>query len=220
MIVLRIPTVRLIFGAARFDWEATVLTGKILAFFSFSIFAQSIVHLLARAFYAFHDSRTPVIIGVASVIINVLASIYFIQGLGLPVWGLGLSTSLANIFNAVLLLVWLDKKIGCLDRKKLFLPAFKIFFASIITAVALYVPMKILDQLVFDTTRVGGLILLTATAGLTGFLVYIFLAWVFKIEQLNAILRIGVKIERAFRILQNGNIEPVEVIENGAKPHP
>lgn len=220
LIVLRIPAVRLVFGAARFDWEATVLTGKILAFFSLSIFAQSTVHLLARAFYAFHDSKTPVTIGVASIIVNVLASIYFIRGLGLPVWGLGLSTSIANIFNAVLLLVWLDKKIGRFNRKKLFLPAIKIFFASLVTAVALYIPMKILDQLVFDTTRVGGLILLTLTAGCVGFLVYIFLAWILKIEQLSAFLRLGEKFEKFFRVLQEDKIESVEVIEDGIKPHP
>lgn len=220
LIVLRIPTVRLIFGAARFDWQATVLTGKILAFFSLSIFAQSVVHLLARAFYAFHDSKTPVLIGIVSIITNVLASIYFIQILKLPVWGLGMSTSIANIFNAVMLMFWLDKKVGLFDRKKLLLPVFKIFFASLITAVSLYLPMKILDQLIFDTTRVGGLILLTSTAAFVGLLVYVFLAWLLKIKQLNALLKLGQKFEKFFRILQQGSIESVEVIENGAKPHP
>jgi len=54
---------------------------------------------------------------------------------------------------------------------------------SLITAVFLYIPMKLLDQLVFDTTRTIGLLLLTGIATLVGLLVYIFLSWLLKVEQ-------------------------------------
>jgi putative peptidoglycan lipid II flippase len=43
LLVLRIPIVRLIYGANLFDWDATVLTGRTLAFFSLSIFAQALI---------------------------------------------------------------------------------------------------------------------------------------------------------------------------------
>ncbi|TSC53382.1 MAG: Integral membrane protein MviN, partial [Microgenomates group bacterium LiPW_16] len=130
LVVLRIPVVRLVFGASHFDWEATVLTGKTLAFFSISLFAQAIIQLLARGFYALYDSKTPVIIGMISVLTNTVLSIFFIRSLGLPVWGLAISTSIASIVNALLLLIFLDRRVERFDRVRLILPAIKIFFAS------------------------------------------------------------------------------------------
>ena len=74
LIVLRIPIVRLIYGAAKFDWPATVFTGQTLSLFAFSIFAQSLVQLFARGFYALHDTKTPVIIGILSVLLIIFAN--------------------------------------------------------------------------------------------------------------------------------------------------
>jgi putative peptidoglycan lipid II flippase len=219
LIILRIPIVRLVFGAARFDWEATVLTGRVLALFSISLFAQAGVHLLARGFYALHDSKTPVLVGAISVFVNVLASVYFILGLKLPIWGLGLSTSIANIFNAMLLLVFLDKKVGGFNRGRLLIPILKIFAASFITAFALYFPMKLLDQLIFDTTRVFGLLLLTGITSLFGCCVYFFLSWVFRLRLLASFGRLFERIEIIQKILRGDSVEPVEVIHESVEYH-
>jgi len=219
LIILRIPAVRLVFGAARFDWEATVLTGKVLATFSLSLFAQSLVHLLARAFYSLHDSKTPVIIGAISVLTNVLVSLYLILIVKLPVWGLGLSTSIANILNALLLLIYLDKKVNFFDRKQLLIPTFKIFSVSFITAFALYVPMKLMDKLVFDTTRVSGLLLLTGLTGLFGLGVYLFLAWLFRINILKNFFALLERLEKFQKSLRGKSLEPIEVLDESVEFH-
>ena len=219
LIILRIPIVRLVFGAARFDWKATVLTGQILAFFSISLFAQSAVHLLARAFYALYDSKTPVIIGAVSILINVFGSVYFILVLHLPVWGLGLSTSIANIFNAFLLLIYLNKKVAGFNYRELFIPIFKIFMVSFITAFAVYVPMKLLDQLTFDTTRVSELLLLTVLTALFGFCVYLFLSWLFKIKAAGTFLKLFDKIEALQKTLRGQSLEPIEVLDGSTEFH-
>ncbi len=203
LIVLRIPVVRLVFGASRFDWEATVLTGKTLAFFSISLFAQSTIYLLARGFYALYDSKTPVIIGVISVLINTVLSILFIRWWTLPVWGLAISTSVASIANALLLLIFLDRKVEKFDRVRLILPGIKIFAATLITGIFLYIPMKLLDQLVFDTTRTINLILLTGIASTIGLTVYLFLAWFLDIEEIIIFFNLAKKITRV----------PVQLVE-------
>ena len=188
LIVLRIPIVRLAYGAKLFDWEATILTGKTLALFAFSVFAQSAVALLARAFYALHDSKTPVIISIISVTTNIIGSIIFINILHLPVWGLALSTSIASLLNAFLLLYFLNKKLQSFTFEELFSSPVKIFIASTLTGICLYIPMKILDQLVFDTTRTINLIMLTTTVSVIGFAVYFTLAIVLKIKEAYLIL--------------------------------
>jgi putative peptidoglycan lipid II flippase len=115
-IVLRIPIVRLVFGASRFDWEATLLTGMTLSMFSISLFAQSLVHVLARGFYALYDTKTPVKVSVVSILVNTVLSIAFIRYWHLPIWSLGLSTSVASIVNAVILFFLLDRRLGKFPR--------------------------------------------------------------------------------------------------------
>ncbi len=180
--------VRLAFGAAKFDWPATVLTGRTLAFFGLGLAAEGVIHLFVRGYYALHDSKTPMILGAVTVILNIFLSLTFINTLKLPIWSLALSTSIADIIYVFALIYFLDIKVGHFDRKKIISPFFKIMTASLLTGISLYIPMKLLDQLVFDTTRTVPLILLTGTAAAIGLFVYFFLTWVFQIEELKAFL--------------------------------
>ncbi len=215
LLILRIPVVRLAFGAKLFDWDATILTGKTLAIFSLSIFAQSAVQLLARAFYALRDSKTPVIVSVISVFINVISSVIFIYFYHMPVWSLALSTSIASIFNAFMLLFLLDKKVNKFDRTTLLSSPIKIFIASLITGICLYIPMKLLDQLVFDTTRTINLIILTAVVSLIGFSVYLLLAVILKIHEAELFITGILKIRSFRKVLITTN----EIID-GETPNP
>ncbi|MBI2611804.1 murein biosynthesis integral membrane protein MurJ [Candidatus Gottesmanbacteria bacterium] len=187
LIVLRIPAVRLVFGAERFDWIATVMTGRTVAYFSISLFAQGIVQLLARGFFALHDSKTPVLVGGFAVILNTFLSIIFITTFKMPVWSLALSTSIASITNAGVLLFLLNRRIGGFSKLDLILPAVKILLAGAATGVALYIPIKLLDQLVFDTTRTFSLLMLTSISTIIGLSVYLFLAWFLDIPQISQI---------------------------------
>lgn len=191
LIVLRIPVVRLVFGASSlFDWTSTVATGKTLAYFSVSLFAQSLVHLFARSFFAMHDSKTPVVIGAVCVGINTILSLIFILVLGSQVWSLGFSATIASLSNMALLLYFLDRKIGPFDRYELLIPTLKIFLSGFLAGVAIYIPIKLLDQLVFDTTRTINLILLTGLSTLVGLSVYLFFAWFLEVSQVAVIWKI------------------------------
>lgn len=215
LIVLRIPLVRLIFGASTlFDWNSTVATGKTLAFFSISLFAQALIHLLARSFYALHDSKTPVVIGACSVLLNTALSIAFIVYYHLDVWYLGLSTSLASILQLFMLLFFLDRRIGLFNRYQLVMPTLKIVLSGLVTGFVLYIPIKLLDQLVFDTTKTINLFMLTGISTLLGISVYLFLAWFLEVPQIGIVSRIvkGVQVRRG-RILFDTTQEVVNVQE-------
>lgn len=197
LIVLRVPIVRLVFGASTlFDWESTVLTGKTLAYFAVSLFAQAQVHLLARSFYALHDTKTPVVIAALAVVINTVLSIYLILFARLPVWALGLSASIASIVNMLLLIIFLVRKIGHFEFYPSVLPVLKIFLAGAVTAFALYIPIKLLDQLVFDTTRTFNLFLLTGLSTVSGMSVYLFIAWFLDIPQINILKKLFSKLKK------------------------
>ncbi|RJR14577.1 murein biosynthesis integral membrane protein MurJ [Candidatus Microgenomates bacterium] len=209
LIVLRIPVVRLVFGAERFDWEATVLTGMTVSFFAVSIFAQSLAQLLARAFYALLDTKTPVIIGVVSVIVNVVLSYTFILILHLPVWSLAASASSASIVHIFFLWIFLYRKVKGFDLGTMLIPAVKILIATLITGIFLYVPIKLLDRLVFDTTRVFDLILLTGVASFSGLSVYVFLAWFLDIAEVTILFKLLHKVRRMPRVFFSSSSEVI-----------
>lgn len=182
--ILRIPTVRLVFGARELPWDITVLTGRTLIAFSVGIAAQALSLLFMRCFYALRDSFTPVKVNIISVGLNVLLSLTFLIVLHLSIVWLAIAYSVAQILNCILLLYLLDKKIGGFDKIELLVPVIKMGFITLVMAVSLYIPMKLLDQLIFDTTRTVGLILLTSIASAVGLSVYVFLSWLFKINEL------------------------------------
>ncbi|MEK7160270.1 MAG: murein biosynthesis integral membrane protein MurJ [Patescibacteria group bacterium] len=182
-IVLRIPVVRLIYGAAQFDWAATVLTGRTLAFFSISIFAQSLSYLVSRGFYALHDTKTPLIVGSLTTISMVLISAVFIFIYHLGIESVAFAFSIASIFNFLIMFIFLDRKTGGFDRIPLIKTVAKIFLASGFTAFALYIPIKLLDQLVFDTTKTINLLLLTGISSFAGLSLYLFLTWLFEVKE-------------------------------------
>jgi hypothetical protein len=66
---------------------------------------------------------------------------------------------------------------------------------------SMYIPMKLLDQLVFDTTRTLNLILLTGTASCIGFATYLLFAWVFNIEEIITFIKFARKLVRLKDIL-------------------
>jgi len=199
--ILRIPIVRLVFGASRFDWQATVLTGMTLSMFAISLSAQAVSQLLTRGFYALYDTKTPVIIGVITILINTICSVIFVQLYKFPVWSLGLSTSIASIINVSLLVVYLGKRIGVGTMAHMFYTPFKIIFASLLTGIALYIPLKLFDQLVFDTTRTFGLLLLTGVASAIGLAVYIFLVWVLDVREVKTFISMISQIRKPKQII-------------------
>jgi len=194
-LVLRIPLVRLVYGVSKFDWPATVLTGRTLAFFSLSIFAQSLINLLQRAFWARHDTRTPLIVVAISTVVMVILSIIFLFEYHLSVASIALAYFLSSLINFLILFALLDKKTGGFDKKFILLSAGKIFIATGVTAVALYIPIKLLDQVVYDTTKTINLIELTGIASICGIVTYGVLTLVLKVKEAETywlmILRVG-----------------------------
>lgn len=209
LLVLRIPVVRLVFGAGQFDWEATVLTGRILAFFSFGIFAQSLIYLVSRGFYALHDTKIPLIVGTITTACMVFLGAVFILFYHLGVESIAAAYSVAGILNVMILFLLLDRKIGGFGKRALIIPLSKIVVATIFTAVALYIPIKLLDQLVFDTTRTINLLFLTGISSAAGLIIYLFLTWLFNVKEAVAFVLLFKKIGNWREILRTTE-EPID----------
>lgn len=77
MVVLRLPIVRLLLGAGKFDWEDTTTTAWVLALFSLAIVGQAVISLVVRAYYAMQNTLAPVLISFIGLAFNIPVSILF-----------------------------------------------------------------------------------------------------------------------------------------------
>lgn len=194
LIVLRIPVVRLTFGASQFNWADTVLTGRTVAFMAAALAAQSAILLIVRAFYALKDTKTPVSVSLVTVLLNICLSLIFVKLLFWDVWGLGFAYAVSTNVSFFLLLFFLSKKVGGFNRADLVNPALKMLLASVVAAIALYIPIKALDQLVFDTTKTVNLIALTSIASIFGLAIYFVLVWLMRVKELDTFVGLAKSI--------------------------
>ncbi len=170
LLILRAQIVRVVLGSGSFDWEDTLLTANSLGIFALSIFAQGLIPLVARAFYALEDTKTPVIIGLLSIIVNVILS--FVLGPKYGVIGLTSAFTIASIINLIGLIAALRMKVGDIDDGNLISSTFRIFCSSLFAGLATYGTLFAMSYVVNMRTFVGiftqGLV-----AGCVGILVYL-----------------------------------------------
>jgi len=187
LIVLRAQVVRVILGSGRFDWEDTVLTLEALSLFAFSLFAQALILVLTRSFYAQHDSKTPFYTGLISAFANIVLAVMFIEPLGVA--GLALAFSLSSILNFVLLTLVLHYRLGKLDGQRITISFGKISVATFMLAIAAQAIKYPIEQIMGLQTFIGVATQATA-ATLGGLIVYFVVCWLLRSEELNLFLSV------------------------------
>lgn len=207
LLVLRVPVVRLIYGTDIFSWESTVQTSLVVSGFAFGIIFQATSSLLARSFYALHDTKTPVIISICSIVVNIVLNFIFVKNVHYPVWSLALSFSVASFLQSAFLYIFLVKKIGNGFFLNKILPIGKTIFSSFISGFLMFLILKVFDRsvwvkrlsifgkieglesidfekFVLDTRYTGNLLLLTIIVTLIGAGIYILSSYLLKSEEL------------------------------------
>lgn len=109
--LLRYPLLRAIYQRGAFDASSTALTAEALLFYALGLAAFAAAEIVVRTFYAMQDTRTPVLVGVGTVLVNI-ALAWTLPRLGLGLGGLALSFSIANTLEAGLLLALLGRRLG------------------------------------------------------------------------------------------------------------
>ena len=196
MFLLRAQIVRLILGTGQFSWADTRLTAASLGIFCFGIFAASLVPFLAKAFYSFQNTKTPVIISLASMGLNIVLSFLFVyllsfnnffytfvvkflklEGLGnIAVVGLPLAVSISVIFQFLFLLFSLRQEMGKIQLLSTLRSLKKVILATLFMAVITYATLWLVSFFVNMNTFVG-LFIQTVLATIAGLAAYLFLAW-------------------------------------------
>ncbi len=207
-IILRVPIVRIVFGSRSFPWTATILTGKTLAILALSATFSAVMQLIIRGFYALHDTKTPLIIGLLAAILDTFLGVIAVKVFNFGILGLAGSIAATAILETLILYFLLIRllRVDYNVKSSHFWPLVKMLVISLITGISLWIPMHLLDQFVFDTTRTVPLLALTIITGFIGAGVYMLLSYIFDIPELYAYIAVIKKITN-WRQLINSNLQ-------------
>ena len=192
--ILRVEGIAVLFG--RFDRTAIELTAATLLAFLVGLVAHALITVLARAFYALHDTRTPVTVAILAVLINTTLGVALVGPLGLP--GLALAIALAAWVEAIVLTVLLRRRVGRFGFAAVAWLGLRTVLAAAIAAVAAQVVHGVVGPLLAPDPSAGGFgnlpglvgVLLSVGAVYTA--VFAAAALALRIEELRSIVEIMV----------------------------
>lgn len=180
--LLRTPIVKILFQRDAFDAHATAMTAVALLFYSLGLVAWALNGLLSRAFYSFHDTRTPVIVTFFTVTINILLNLILIRYMAHA--GLALATSIATNIGLLVSFLLFSKKIGALDIPALIRDTLKIVSASLIMGlfVWLFNTQTARMWLLLSEAKQALLLLFTISGGVA---IYIGCCYLFRVKEMH-----------------------------------
>jgi putative peptidoglycan lipid II flippase len=116
LIVLARPIVSVLFERGAFTAGDTEATAAALVCYAVGLSGYSVVKIATPAFYALGESRTPVLVTVGTVLVNVALNVVLVRHMGYL--GLPTGTSVAALLNALTLVVLLRRRIGGLQIRR------------------------------------------------------------------------------------------------------
>jgi putative peptidoglycan lipid II flippase len=162
LFLLRQPIVALFFQYGSFDARSTQLVAWALGFFTLGLVGHSVVEIVSRAFYALHDTRTPVLIGALAMALNIglsftLSPLFTRLGF-LPHGALALANTAATSLEMVALLWVMRRQLAGLDFGRLWPGLWRALGASAVMGMALMGWLNVRRGVSLGAAAAGGVI--------------------------------------------------------------
>ncbi len=182
--VLREQIVRIVYGAGHFNLADTRTTYQVLGIMCVSLFAQSIIPLLARGFYAMYDTKTPFYIALASQIINVILILTLITHW--DIYAIAFAFTITSIVNASLLFGYLHRSVSDDQYRKTLRAILQIATATM-GVIAVTVFMRNFLGEILPRQYVLGVFGQLVGAGVVGAGVYLFVTGIFGMREFETV---------------------------------
>ena len=145
IVALRTPLIRAMYQQGKFRPEDIGAMAVFMLLYSIGTIGYSEQLVLNRAFYSLRDTKTPMLINVVCLLLNVVMSMVFVR-----IWGangLALAYSGAGIASMLILSYYLRKKAGKLRGREILISAGKTLVASVGMFIVLMLGARLLEQL-------------------------------------------------------------------------
>lgn len=183
LVVFRVPLVQTLLQSGAFSADSTELVAAPLAFLGAGLVGYAVVEALARAFYAMHDTRTPVATGIAIIAFNIALGLALLPRLGYL--ALALTLSISTSVEAAILAVILARRVGGVGGMWSRWLA-KVLLAGFLTGIVAALLTQPLIELTTPGTapRVQQFFVFLIAVAIVG-LVYLGCAWLMRIPELE-----------------------------------
>ncbi len=183
LLVLGRPLVGLLFERGAFEAASTDAVAWALALYALGLVGHAGLEIIARAFYALHDTFTPVWVGGLAMGLNVALSLTLPGVFGLAGWpphaGLALANSVATLLELVVLVVLIRRRMDGLEGRRTLTAFAKSGLASLAMGVVLLGWQAVLPNAGSLVLGGGGIVL--------GAAVYLGVALLLRVEELRAV---------------------------------
>lgn len=190
LILIRTPLIRFLYEGGSFTSQSTEMVTWALLWYAVGLPAHCLLEVIVRAFYALHDTRTPVGVGVVAMGLNIALSFLFtalFARIGwMPHGGLALANSLATLLEMLTLLVLLRKRLNGLEGRRV--------LGSLFSAGAGTLALASAITLLLNLSSLSDLLQIGASAVL-GIAVYGVVLVLLRVPEVEALRRLALRIK-------------------------
>ncbi len=188
LMVLGEPLIRLFFERGEFRSESTVGTAFALVFYAIGLAGHATVEIVDRVFYAMHDTRTPVLVAISAVGVNVVLSLALMQT-PITYGGLALANSVAALIEASVLIRLVSHRLPSFDAGNVGISALRSLAASLVMGLPLMWLAGRLQPVAgrYGTLGEAGLVI---GAAILGAVVYGGVSLLFQADELDVMRRV------------------------------
>jgi putative peptidoglycan lipid II flippase len=192
-IVLATEVVTVLFGYGNFSAEAIAGSSAALAILLVGLPAHAVIAVLARAFYAAQDTRTPVLAAIVAVVVNVVVSYALVGRAGLQ--GLAAAVAAGAWVECLLLMAILQARVAGVDLRAIG-RTFVLTLVSTAAATAAAFAVRQAATGPIDESRIVGALVVTVLATLAGGVAFVVMSLVLRIAELPAASTVLMEVVR------------------------
>ena len=163
LILLARPIVSMLYQRGEFNATVSEMTAWALTWYAAGLVGHSIMEVLTRAFYAQHDTKTPVVIGTIAMGLNVVFSIlfskFFAQIGWMPHGGLALANSLATALEATALFIFMRRRLRGIEGNYILRGFTTSVIAALGMGIGLWVWIQSAENLARWIVTLGGVVI-------------------------------------------------------------
>jgi putative peptidoglycan lipid II flippase len=184
IMILRQPIIAWLYQRGNFNPHSTDLVAWALLWYGAGLVGHSLLEILARAFYSLHDTKTPVLVGVGAMGLNVvlsfaLSSLFAHLG-WMPHGGLAFANSIATGLEAIVLLILIRIRLKGINFQTILKGFLQAILAALFMGVFLTFWLQQMSAYPIWLIALGGFFI--------GGCIYITFTWFLKVPELRSLL--------------------------------
>ncbi|MBA3943459.1 MAG: murein biosynthesis integral membrane protein MurJ [Herpetosiphonaceae bacterium] len=192
--VLRVAVIRIVYERGNFTATSTLLVAAPLLLYATALVAFAASEPLIRTFYAMQDTRTPVLIGIGTIVLNIAISYLTVYFTHWGTSGLAFAFSIANNLEAILLFALLAPRLEGIRQSGLARSLLGMAISAATMGLALwglfvisrrYLPFLNLQSVYGHGADAIRLLVWLAAAGIWALLVYVGMATLMHVPEVG-----------------------------------